>query len=1060
MLYWHKQDMNSTLRILFIEDSESDALLLLREIQRAGYEVEWERVQTAEDIQSALVRQEWDAILCDYSMPRMDAPQALKILKSSGLDIPFIIVSGTIGEEAAISALKAGANDFLIKGKFARLLPAIEREIKDAHLRHEQKTIQSELYASEERFQKAFRSSPVGLAITRGADGTYIDANPAYCEIIGFSIQELLNQTSLQLNITTPEQRDAYKNQIKEQGYIRNQEITLRHKSGEQRVVLGSMEVIELNHEACVLSTAIDITERNQVEERVRFSDQILQRVNALVLVADSQGSIIYVSPSVHRMLGYEQEELVGDNWWKVVRREHVEAEREKDYLRRAARGEIPLQEEAYERSIQDKWGNIHWISWMDALGQNNTLIGVGHDITERKHMEDALRLSEARKAAILESALDCIITIDHQGLILEFNPAAEAIFGYSRADVLGREMAGLIIPPALRDQHRNGLKRYLRKKESAILGKRIELRGLRSDGSEFPLELTIVRTTEDEPPVFTGFLHDITDRNRAEELLEVNERRFRALIENAPDGITLVDRKGIVTYVSPSIERILGYTQDEAFGRNALEFVHPEDRSHLLRQLARLNHKVGQALAIYRFKHKDGSWCWLESTLSLLNVKPAIEGIVFNYRDISERIQAEETIRQHAIDLQQRVKERTAQLNQTNMELERANRTKDEFLANMSHELRTPLNSILGLSESLLDQRRDALTGNQEKSLQIIEASGRHLLSLISDILDLSKIEAGKFDYYPQSVSVDELCRSSLAFIKNQAERKYIQVSYNNETSVREIFADPRRLKQILVNLLINAVKFTPEHGHVTLEVRTSAEQELIQISVIDTGIGIAPEDLQRLFTPFVQVDSSLTRQFEGTGLGLALAQKLTDLHGGSIAVESEVGKGSRFTINLYIKQGISKPEEAIRTDDSTLVRKHMDEVFFQPTQQAVAIRPKILLAEDNEANILTIGEYLENYDYEIIVAHDGAEAVEKAQESNPQIILMDIQMPVMNGLEAMQRLRADPRFISTPMIALTALAMVGDRERCLAAGASEYMSKPVSLKLLRQMIEGFLAA
>jgi PAS domain S-box-containing protein len=922
--------MNAILRILFIEDTESDALLLLREIQRGGYEVQWERVETEEGIRAALTRQSWDMILCDYSMPRMDAPNALKILKRSGLDIPFIIASGTIGEEAAVAALKAGAHDFLIKGKLARLVPAIERELKDARLRNEQKTIQKELHASEERFQKAFRSSPVGMAITRSSDNTYIDANDAFSEITGYSIQELTNQTSLQLNITTADQRQAYTNQIREQGYIHNQEMLLRNKSGEHRLVLGSMEVIELNHEACVLSTAIDITERNQVEERVRLSDQILQRVNALVLVADSQGSIIYVSPSARSILGYEPEELLGDNWWKLSRLESIDAEREKDYLGKTAQGEIPIHVEAYERSVQDKWGQIHWISWMDAAGENNTLIGVGHDITERK---------------------------------------------------------------------------------------------------------------------------------QAEELLEVNEQRFRALIENAPDGITLVDRKGIVTYVGPSIERILGYSQDEAFGSNALEFVHPEDRSNLLRKLASLKGKASQALAQYRFQHKDGSWRWLESTISLLKVEPFMEGIVFNYRDITERKHAEETIHQYASELEQRVKERTSQLNQTNIELERANRTKDEFLANMSHELRTPLNSILGLSESLLDQRRDALTGNQERSLQIIEASGRHLLELISDILDLSKIEAGKFDYYPQSINVDELCRSSLSFIKNQAERKSIRLNYSNETTVTEIFADPRRLKQVLINLLTNAVKFTPEYGHVSLEVHAKPGQGLIELSVIDTGIGIAPKDLQRLFTPFVQVDSSLARQFDGTGLGLALAQKLTDLHGGSIAVESEVGKGSRFTINLYIKQGMSNSFERAGTEDTSSISELMNGVVIQPTEQAALSRPKILLAEDNEANILTIGEYLENYDYEILVAHDGAEAVEKAQESNPQIILMDIQMPIMNGLEAMQRLRADSRFSSTPIIALTALAMVGDRERCLAAGATEYMSKPVSLKALREMIEKFLA-
>jgi len=406
------------------------------------------------------------------------------------------------------------------------------------------------------------------------------------------------------------------------------------------------------------------------------------------------------------------------------------------------------------------------------------------------------------------------------------------------------------------------------------------------------------------------------------------------------------------------------------------------------------------------------------------------------------------EDLQRSNTELERRVTERTT-------ELERANKVKDEFLANMSHELRTPLTSILGLSESLLEQNPDPLSDRQQRSLKIIESSGSHLLALINDILDLSKIEAGKFDYYPQIIAVDGLCRSCLAFIKEQATRKSLSVTYMNETDVSEIYVDPRRLKQILINLLTNAVKFTPEQGRVTLQVHGDLEQDLIQFSVIDNGMGIAPEDLQRLFQPFVQLDSGLNRQQEGTGLGLALVQKLTDLHGGSVAVESEVGKGSRFTINLAFNRAeIAK----LRSSQSPIVlpaSEEPDKAVSSPEPRGV-----IILADDNMANILTIGEYLESHGYEVIVAHDGLEAIEQAEANDPQIILMDIQMPVMNGLEAIRRLRANPRFVDTPIIALTALAMPGDRERCLEAGASEYMSKPVSLKILKKTIENFLQA
>jgi signal transduction histidine kinase/CheY-like chemotaxis protein len=399
--------------------------------------------------------------------------------------------------------------------------------------------------------------------------------------------------------------------------------------------------------------------------------------------------------------------------------------------------------------------------------------------------------------------------------------------------------------------------------------------------------------------------------------------------------------------------------------------------------------------------------------------------------------------------ELEQRVAERTA-------ELERANRIKDEFLANMSHELRTPLNSILGLSEILLEERRGSLNDYQTKSLEMIEGSGRHLLELINDVLDLSKVEAGKFDFYPQSISIDEVCRSSIAFVKAQATKKFITLTYIQEPMVSTCFADPRRLKQILVNLLTNAVKFTPTDGNVTLRVNVDPEHQIIQFTVIDTGVGIAPKDLERLFQRFVQVDSSLTRQYEGTGLGLTLVQTLTDLHGGSVTVESEVGQGSRFTVSLPWSDGAEAEPHQIAPVFENEGRQKTENIEI-PLASA-KFRGKILLAEDNMASILTIGEYLESHGFEVVVAHDGIEAIAKAEAFNPDVILMDIQMPVMNGLDAVARLRGKTRFAKTPIITLTALAMPGDRERCLLAGASEYMSKPVSLKSLKQMIDRFL--
>jgi len=264
---------------------------------------------------------------------------------------------------------------------------------------------------------------------------------------------------------------------------------------------------------------------------------------------------------------------------------------------------------------------------------------------------------------------------------------------------------------------------------------------------------------------------------------------------------------------------------------------------------------------------------------------------------------------------------------------------------------------------------------------------------------------------------------------------------------------ADMRRLKQILVNLLSNAVKFTPEGGQIGLTVTGDAERQVITFGVWDTGIGIAPEDLPRLFKPFVQVDSSLSRQHEGTGLGLALVTRLTDLHGGSLTVESEPGQGSSFMVSLPWQDSwgsTEKPEPVEALSEISGLRRM--------TVKPRAERPLILLAEDNEANIQLMVDYLTDEGYRIVVARNGEEAVDRARDECPALILMDVQMPNIDGLEATRRLRADPQHASTPIIAVTALAMPEDRARCLAAGANDYLSKPISLKKLARTIADYL--
>ncbi|WP_242022880.1 hybrid sensor histidine kinase/response regulator [Pseudanabaena mucicola] len=499
-----------------------------------------------------------------------------------------------------------------------------------------------------------------------------------------------------------------------------------------------------------------------------------------------------------------------------------------------------------------------------------------------------------------------------------------------------------------------------------------------------------------------------------------------------------------------------LGYTQSALPVNLAswLNYIYTEDRSLFLKNLQ--NHLDGNSPEFnceHRLMDVDGNLQWFLS-----------RGQAFTGAD-NKAIRAIGTI----TDIND-IKHYEAQLQQTNQELARATRLKDEFLANMSHELRTPLNAILGMTEGLQDQVFGTVSTAQIESLRVIERSSSHLLSLINDILDVAKIESGQLELDYSSTNVALLCQSSLAFVKQQALSKSIQLEVKIPRYIPELQVDERRIRQVLINLLNNAVKFTPQGGRITLEVRlqdsisldnsTSAPhdklaitlpQKYLCIDITDTGIGIAPENINRLFQPFMQIDSALNRQYEGTGLGLALVKRLVEVHGGKVSLRSQEGVGSCFTIALPCNNSYQEENNPIFISTQ--------DVHTASTDDTPEAMPLILLAEDNDANVVTISSYLKAKGYRMVLAQNGRDAIAMAKAEQPDLILMDVQMPIIDGLEATRQIRQIPALVNVPIVALTALAMTGDRERCIAAGANEYLSKPVKLKQLVKTIHQLLA-
>ncbi len=636
---------------------------------------------------------------------------------------------------------------------------------------------------------------------------------------------------------------------------------------------------------------------------------------------------------------------------------------------------------------------------------------------------------SERRYRQVLYNLREVVFQTDQNGAWTFLNPAWTEISGYTMEESLGRCYADFLHP----DDLETGLKMF----PPLIQGKtdscRLEVRFITRGTGICWVELHArpLRNEAGECIGAAGTLADVTDRHEAELALKLRDRAMAA----TSNGIVISDARQPdmpIVFCNPAFERITGFTAEEAIGRNCRFLQGPETDQATLEILRRALREGTECRVVLRNYRKDRSLFWNELTISpIRDASGRLTHFVGAQSDISDRKRIEEEVRA------------------ANDKLARASRLKDEFLAAMSHELRTPLNAVLGFSEVLIDGVHGPVNEKQMRAIRNIQDSGRHLLSLINDILDLSKIEAGKERLMVDTVYLDVLCDASLQFVRPLAAKKNLRLSLALDPAIATVRGDERRLRQILANLLTNAVKFTPDGGQVGLEVKPCPESEGVCFTVWDTGIGISPEDQAKLFQPFVQLDSKLSRQYSGTGLGLSLVLRLAEMHGGRVRLESTPGQGSRFTVSIPRQQVEAQLVPAAE------ITARAQPVAAAPAPGASASRPLVLLAEDSPMNRETIVTYLTAKGFCVVTAENGEEAIRQAKAVHPAIILMDIQMPGMDGLEAMSILKSRPETARTPIIALTALAMSGDRERCLAAGADDYMAKPVNLRELTATLQ-----
>jgi PAS domain S-box-containing protein len=879
-----------------------------------------------------------------------------------------------------------------------------------------------------------------------------------------------------------------------------------------------------------------------------------------LILVGTHEDRIRFVNRAVTRKLGYTVDELCSMQFPDIYPPEtHGETNAVFTAMLRGDQESCSLP----MRTIAGTLIPVETRIWPGKWSGESCIFIFSKDLSIEKEVQHRFeRLFHNNPALMALSTLP-------DGRFMDVNDAFLKTLGYVREDIINATSTELALFP---DMGQSAPMVETFETEGRIIGTELKVRA--KDGHIHDCLFSGEVISGQEHRYFLTVMSDITERKQAEKSLQQRESYLSAIIENQPGLVWLKDAESRFLTVNHAFARSCGKTMAEDLAGKTDFDIWPRELAEKYREDDIATMQGGKPIIVEEPIFHEGETRWFETFKTpVLNGQGEVLGTTGYARDITERKQVETRTMESNKQLQAAIEKagRMARAAQA------ANVAKSEFLANMSHELRTPLNAILALSETLLEQVRGPLNERQQASLRNIEASGRHLLELINDVLDLAKVESGHLDISLQWVPISETCEACLTFVREMALTKNLELAFHPDKTMTQVFADPKRLRQMLVNLLSNAVKFTPAGGKITLEVKAIVDQDAVCFAVQDTGIGITHEDLNRLFRPFTQLDSSLSRRHEGSGLGLVLVQRLAEMHGGSITVESEPGKGSRFMIILplgnaaermrvkepddlklgksltkrtvllvedseiaamqlavYLEEmgfavmrhprGMGAMEEAIRLQPGVIVldlllpdlsgwevlarlkaepqsrdipvlivsvvdeparargagaagyalkpvsrqslRKAMEAAIGAhlsseaPKQPSAAVQTSVnvLLAEDNEANIDAVGEYLRDVGFQVTVAHDGKEALARAEDIHPDVILMDIQMPEMDGLEAIRRLRQMPALKSTPVIALTALAMPGDRNRCLKAGADEYLTKPVGLKNLVATIRRLL--
>jgi PAS domain S-box-containing protein len=956
-----------------------------------------------------------------------DGEAVLAWLRQHAADWPILLLSEDDTDTGALSGLApafdAGAIDLIPHGVLdARVLARIARwTAATGRLRREERRARAQL-------QGYLETKSIGV-VTIDRAGTILFANASLEQMFGYGPGELSGQ---KIEVLVPPAvrgrheglRAGYWSHPGARPASQRLEITGWRKDGTELAIEAALSHVRVGGEEWVTALVSDVSERRAIERALSSSEAKLRAIvesgTQAIALMDPAGTVLAINrnmrETVERLFGGRVDP--GDPLPALLppaNRAAVEAG-----LAAAAQGET----RTVERELTSWRGEPHWfeITYAPAAGPAGSVSMVSMtvlSIDERKRASLQLERSEERLSAILRFSWDIIAIVDRDGRVRSASPSVERVLGRA-----GSELAGIALLDLVHPDDREVLSSLA----SPGTGGRwleapVEARFAHADGWWVPLEVVASdqRAADAAGGVIVN-LRDVSQRRAAEEALRRSEQKLSASVRNSMLAFIEWDREGRVAGWNPAAEQIFGWRREEALGQHAFLIVPEPARAAVAQLLEDLGRGAGGTHSVNQNVTRDGRiiTCeWYNSPL--LDDDGEVVAVVSLAHDITQKLREQDELR--------RAKELA----------EAATRAKSEFLANMSHEIRTPMNAVIGMTTLLLDSSLDP---DQRDAAETIRRSSESLLTIINEILDFSKIESGRLELENLPFDPRRVLFETLGMVRPEAERRGLALDLTVDAGLpRAVLGDQTRLSQVLLNLVGNALKFT-ERGAIRVHVSAveGADQPLLHVAVQDTGIGIPPERRDRLFCSFSQVDASTTRRFGGTGLGLAISKRLVELMGGVIWVESEVGAGSTFHFTFAAPPTALPVAPPAAPGEAWFDRSLADRVPLT-----------ILLVEDHPVNQRVALRMLERLGYQADLAADGRDAVEAASRRDYDVILMDVQMPRMDGLEAARRIRRLPPPVRQPqIIAMTANVMAGDREACLAAGMDGYVGKPVRVEEL----------